>query len=337
MHWRTCASIIAAMLALAAVLLPAARDEAVRLTCATGPAAPQCPAGSHGVLLVAKAAVLKDTGSANHDVTFKGVDSSYTQVMAFRTGYKPAYKKAVVWNGASNPLELKFEDRVDLPIRVWIVCPDRDGNCSKPLTSSRETYLKDFVTNANSVLNSERVGIRLVPANNILISDNASTRSGASDFGKFNSRKCPELLSWATSDPGNRWLDATINIFVVSKVDRLGSNGYNCSNGTKKLVVVGATVTWKTILHETGHSLSLIDLPRKDVEWDGDQKENFMRSYSNRRKYFTEAEIFRIWVNDISAVVGVSPPQRNCGLSDADGESERPPCPQLVERVWPER
>jgi len=128
----------------------------------------------------------------------------------------------------------------------------------------------------------------------------------------------------------------SLNQFM-SEVRAKPGNGINCSRGVPQLIVVGAGTTWGTILHEVGHSLSLQDLPNPDVAWDGDQLDNFMRSESRQRKYFTEGEIYRIYQNDVSFLKGVDPPNFYCGSSDADADKQDPPCPKLQERVWPER
>jgi hypothetical protein len=332
--------LIPALLAVAAAFSQAADDDIFRVEC-NGKTPPACPSGSNGVMLVAKGAVRTATRNPNQDVVFSSIDPSYTQAMVFRKGYTPAYRNEVVWTSASDVLEVTLEKQFNLPIRIWAICPDANGDCSRPLD---EAYLRSFKTNANVVLRSERVGVRLVAAEGELFSDKARTEPGAFDFKNFSAGLCADFYTWVEGGPGTRRLDRAVNIYVVSDVDGLPKRGRECSK-TWKTVVVGAKADWTTMLHEVGHALSLGDLPINGVAWDGDDeraKENFMYSDTDlsTRRYFTEAQIFRVHVNDASAAHPLwdpnAVPSRSCGVIDDRAVKAMPPCPILKERVWPE-
>jgi hypothetical protein len=138
--------------------------------------------------------------------------------------------------------------------------------------------------------------------------------------------------------PG-RSLDSAINIYVVSTVERYSTIGLECSTDKRKVILIGASLVWQTILHEIGHTLSLEHVPSPGVAWDGDPEENYMNHGSGAaRKYFTEGQIFRIHVNDRSAVNTLFNPGHpiafSCGSTDADAKTYV--CPELGKRIWPE-
>ena len=332
-NWRIHFSLIAAIFLVVAAL-HSAGDAVIELECnSSNP--PTCPSGSNGVMLVAKDKdlVLKDTQAPNQDVIFSSIEPEYKRVMAFRKGYKPAYLKDVVWT--SSPLKLKMEKQIDLKIRFWALCPDEAGDCSHPLSASDTEYLKSFKTKANAVLRSERVGIRLVAAGGQLISDTLRTEAGASDFKNYGIEDCIDFKNWVMAD-AKRSLDNAINIYLVSKVDNELERGRECQSDKRKLILIAANIDQKTILHEIGHTLSLEDLPADDVTWDGEIEENYMHEDSSKRKYFTEAQIYRIYVNDKSAVNQLPPGPIvvYCGGTDADAKKAE--CPKLAERIWTE-
>jgi len=318
----------------AAALYPSA-DGVIQVKCnSSNP--PSCPSGSNGAWVIAKdKKLLQDTSSPNQDIVFSDIQPEYKQLMVFRKGYKPAYMKDVMWT--SSPVTLTMEKQIDLKIRFWAVCPDDAGDCSHPLTTDDTDFYKEFKTDANAVLRSERVGIRLVAADNQLFSDTVRTQSGATDFKNFGVEKCGEFNTWVKAAPG-RSLDTAINIYIVSTVDGYSQRGVECSTNERKMVIIGATIAWETILHEIGHTLSLPDLPSEEIAWDGDVKENFMHGNSGIRKYFTEGEIFRIYVNDSSAVNTLFNPGHSitfsCGSSDDDAKTNV--CPPLGKRIWSE-
>lgn len=337
MGWRVYLLMIPLLLTVAAALSQTANDM-VRVECNSN-SPPTCPSGSNGVMLVAKGAVRTATRGPSLDVGFSSIVPTYTQVMVFRRGYRPAYQKDVVWTQASDVLKLTLEKQFDLKIRIWALCPDVNGDCSRPLD---EDYFRSFKTEANVVLRSERVGIRLVAAGGELFSDTARTEPGASNFKNFSAADCPAFDTWVERGLGTRGLDDAVNIYVVSDVRGLPKWGWNCSR-TWKTVVVGAKADWTTILHEVGHTLSLGDLPMDGVAWDGDDaraKKNFMYSETDQktRKFFTEAQIFHVHLNESSAVHTLSNPKaervRYCGGIDDRAENAIPPCPILKERVW---
>jgi hypothetical protein len=184
----------------------------------------------------------------------------------------------------------------------------------------------------------------LVAAAGGLFSNTAKTEPGATGFKNFRADNCGAFDTWVKSGPGTRGLVNAVNIYVVSDVNGTPKRGWNCST-TWKTVVVGAKADWTTILHELGHTLSLVDLPMGGVAWDGDDataKKNFMYSDTDEttREFFTEAQIFRVHLNDVSAVHTLSNPNATpvfyCGNIDDRAETTIPPCPILKERVWPE-
>jgi hypothetical protein len=237
----------------------------------------------------------------------------------------------------SSPVTLTMEKQIDLKIRFWALCPDEAGDCSHPMNAADTDYYKDFKTDANAVLRSERVGIKLVAADGQLFSDTVRTEPGASDFKKFGQDKCGLFNEWVTAAPG-RSLASAINIYIVFTVDESSTRGVECSTNERKMVFIGASIAWETILHEIGHTLSLEHVPSTGVAWDGDVKENFMHGNSDTRKYFTEAQIFRIHVNDSSAVNALFNPGHaivfSCGSTDEEAKTKV--CPALGKRIWPE-
>src|SRR5262245_48438266 len=161
-NWRVYFSLIV-MLSVAGAAVYPSTNAVIQVQCNSNNP-PSCPSGSNGAWVLAKNKdLLEDTRIPNQDIVFSDIEPDYTQVMVFRVGYKPGYMKNVMWT--SSPLTLTMDKQIDLPIRIWALCPDEGGDCSHPMTADdTKYYKKDFKTQANTVLRSERVGIRLVAA-----------------------------------------------------------------------------------------------------------------------------------------------------------------------------
>lgn len=328
--------------------LPATVQYVVRVECGQGAAA-NCPAGSTGLMLISTKGVKTRIRSTNNVFNLSSIDSTYTQAMAFRAGYKPAYRENITWT--TSPIILTLEDQVELPIRFWAICPDNNGDCTQPLNADQVTFLNSFIPHANSTLLDERVGIRLVEATGGLISDGTRSEPGAADLKFFGDTDCSKLLDWINLGRPRRTLNGAINIYLVSTVDNSAARGSFCASAggsspnNNFTIALAASADWTTILHEIGHTLSLPDLPRDGVGWTGSeefQKANFMYSATDQstRQYFTEGQIYRIFVQSKSAAQLMANPSisitRYCGGTDANARAEVPPCPLMQKRVWPE-
>jgi hypothetical protein len=314
-------------------------DDKIDLKCDSGSSAPQCPAGSaNGVLLVAKTTIRWKQETSN-SISWGAIQDAYSQVMAFRRGRAPSYKKDLTWQSAAKTIELTYRDRVALPVKVWVICPaeNPDGTC-KALTPSGETYLKNFRVKANTVLNAERVGVRLVSATSGFISDETQKPDNPVGYKNFDSAKCPEFFEVVKKL--GKVASGAINIYLVLQMDGSPARGVNCSNDEAQWAVVGHNADWSTILHEIGHSLKLDDIDSRAATWDTDPKENFMYSNTDEstRKFWTEGQIFRAHRNDASAINSFAgrPLEFYCGMTNQAAEDARPPCPKLEARIWPD-
>jgi hypothetical protein len=279
---------------------------------------------------------------------FGRIDEAYTQVIAFQRGRAPAYKKDLVWTANSESVTLSFTARVELPIRIWIICPDELAVCDGPLTQADRSYLTSFRVNANAVLNAERVGIRLVKAGGVLISDETQASDNPKDFANFNSGfQCSQFLARVSGLSPPKIVPGAFNLYVVATVDGSPSRGYNCSDGPHQWAVIGATGAWPTMLHEIGHTLALDHVDQWSATWGdpvwgpSDARDNYMYSNSDTRMFFTEGQTFRAHFNPGSAINKLlsihTADERYCGLYNSDAEHAVPPCPKLEMRVWPDQ
>ena len=247
--------------------------------------------------------------------------------MAFRKDSAPGYKQ-VTWTAAET---LAFKGHEKLPLRIWAICTDVAGACPA-LTATRRTKLEKMVANANSALIRERAGIMLVPpADGTLISD----ESGTPALTALKAVKSCAAFKVEAVDL-NRFVKGALNIYIVQTVEVGGKpgSGYACSN-FRDVVAVGARWSWALILHEIGHMLALDDVWASHSDWGSDPEANFMRHISGSRKFFTEGQIFRMHLDQNSAINLLLTRHPNDGR---DCESSNPTltCPKLNARVWDE-
>jgi hypothetical protein len=319
------------MTALAAALGQSGGDK-VTLLCSTPGPAP-CPAGvENGVLLVAKTKTKTYTSSGS-TVAVGNVNAAYSQVVAFRVGAAPAILTSATWTNNADTVSLQFPLPVEVPVKVWVICPDQNCGAAGPPV---EQEMAGFLADSNAVLDEERVGVELVAAGAGWVSD-VTQNPPLRPFRDFLNDQCADLNKVAQD---NGWkTPQVVNIYLTRLVDGGPGNGYHCP--VEDIVVAGMTTLRQTRLHEVGHALSLRDVDAATIrKYDPD--ENYMRSESNRRKYFNEGQIFRIHFNVDSFLnkdLGTHPAavSRDCGVTTADAASATPPCPSLGTWIWPDQ
>jgi hypothetical protein len=280
-------------------------------------------------MLVAKTTI-RTGKSTTGTVTFSRIDDAYKQVIAFRPAKAPAYMQGLTWTSAADSLALSFEDAYELPVRIWAICPGEDGDCTS-LPASRVNYYKAFLTKSNGVLRRERVGITLIAASGMLISDETGKADNPTKFKDFRSADCEPFRDAVM---GKRAGPDAINIYVVSMVHGEPGLAWNCDFATPKIAVAGAKADWTTLLHEVAHNFALDDVDPLASTWDSPPEENFMYSNTNQstRRFFTEGQIFRAHFSARSVVNTILhkriPDERDCRDANAS------PCPALQARVW---
>jgi hypothetical protein len=327
MSWRVYLLMIPALLTVAVALSLAAVDATVTLECANVPTA-QCPSGtSSGVLLISATDAIADT-TTKGTLTFKNVDNSLKQAMAFRKDRAPAYKQ-VTWTAAET---LAFKGgHEELPLRIWAVCTDAAGTCPALTAARQETLGEKMVAHVNGVLTRERTGIKLVPPpDGTLISDESGTPART----ELKAAKgCAAFKLDAVRL--KKFTEGALNIYIVHTVELSEGKASNfaCTNFTD-VAVVGATGSRDLILHEIGHMLALEDVWESRSAWGSDPEANFMRHMSETRKFFTEGQIFRMHLNQDSAINVLL--KRHPSDKRWCESSPMLPCPKPNERVWQE-
>lgn len=327
MNWRVHVLVIAVPLTVAASFSLAAVDATVTLECASAPTAPQCPPRtSSGLLLISARESPLTTRTTKTTLAFGTIDDSFKEAMAFRKDSAPGYKQ-VTW---ATDETLAFKGHERLPLRIWAICTDTDGACPA-LNATRRTKLEKMVANANSALTRERAGIMLVPAGGTLISD----ESGTPAMTALKAVDTCAALKVKTVGL-NKFEKGALNLYIVHTVEIDGQAGMAsaCSN-FRDVAAVGAKWSWALILHEIGHMLALDDVWDNRSDWGSDPVANFMRHASGSRKFFTEGQIFRMHLDQNSAINRLLNSHPNDGR-DCEASNPTLPCPKLNVRVWDE-
>ena len=329
MNWRVHVLVIAVPLTVAVAFSLAAENVTVTLECPDAPAAPQCPSGTSGGLLISPTDTRRDR-VITRPLTFENVDNSFKEVMVFRWDRAPAFKQ-VTWTTAET-LALK-SGYVELPLRIWAVCTDEQGTCPALTPAQQKKLGEVMVEKLNVTLRGERTGIKLVPpAAGPLISDESGTPA-LTDHKVVAS--CEGLRQKAKD--ANKFAAGALNIYIVQKVQidegEEPETDHACSN-FEDLAAIGATGGRFLVLHEIGHMLALDHVVEKGSSWGSDPEKNFMEASSNTRKYFTEGQIFRMHLDKNSAINALL--MRHPGDERLCESNPVPPCPNLNARVWDE-
>lgn len=325
---------------LTALLLLGQSGDEVDVSCETVSGIQACPISSdeNGVAAF-NATNRKEKVDASNNLVFSGnVSSALDQIVAFRRRRTPALRTNVVWPSA--PIQaLTYPATAEIPLRVWIICGTMvAGACAAP-SQQYLNDLNDFPTHANFRLQYERVGVRLSTSGNWL----SDVTGGALDAWKdFQGESCGQFEAAARNTSPPTFQQNSVNVYIVETVDTYQNYGLYCD--PSDIVVVANTVSWDVMLHETGHVLTLQDLPVSGFGA-ADSTGNYMVSApgpSGTREFFTEGQTFRVHFNAL-----VSPPSlmarlfpgrmslmRSCGSTNEEAAHAIPPCPREDWRLW---
>jgi hypothetical protein len=293
-----------------------------------GDAKTDCPADVDGGFVLLSDNKERSDIASGKSIDLGQMDGAFTQLMAFRQGWAPKFLK-VQWKRGQDKQNIVLPARLPLPVRIWVICADPGAvNCSPDAT--QRMRLEDFIEQSNAMLNSERVGIELVPATGGLISDESATPG----FEKVRHVQACGDVNDAASDL-NKKLAKTVNMYLVSTY--AGRSNMSCAT---VIAVVGSEAHWGTMLHEIGHLLRLDHVD--GLTWHGDARQNIMYSKTDdTRSFFTEGQTFRSYMNAGSilntyGIVTQASDERFCEQFSTQAEGS-PSCPSLEERVWPDR
>jgi hypothetical protein len=330
---------LALLAAAATAILSQIPSDSVTLQCLVAGAPAACPSGvENGVLLISKSNTRADIPPSVASIISVGnVAASYHQVVSFRSDRAPGIDTSPTWAPSYKQVTVKYPELIQVPLQVWVVCPydANDGQCG----AFDKNAMNQFLIDANAVLQSERVGIRLIqaaPAAGWVSDETANTQ--LQNFLEFRHTKCVALNA-ALASSGKKRPDA-VNLYLVKDVDLNSDWGHTCLSDPLipgSVSVVGHKTTANTMLHEIGHALSLVHVT-PNQPWDGRRDENYMFAYSDVRQYFTEGQTFRIHFDSGSAIntLGLrNESTRACGDTDEDAKNVSPPCPPVGARIWP--
>lgn len=318
---------------LSAAMLSQTAQDTVHLQCSSVPSAP-CPPGDNGVLLVSDVNALPFPPNSGTVVPVGNVAPAYHEAVAFRADRAPAIQTSLTWTNGADTATLAYHEMVEVPLQVWVICGHhkaRQPDCSA--YDATVTFVKGFIAKANDVLARERVGIKLVPAaaGDAWITNEIENPTLAA-FREFTDDQCANL-DLVLSAPGSGLKNPkALNMYLTETVRNEPGYGVTCSIQTPQFTVTGETASWRTMLHEFGHTLSLAHVQR-DQSWKYSRPENYMYAYSSVRQYFSEGQVFLAQFSSESIIH--KPLGLGSGSRDCDDPS-KPPCPPVDTWIWPD-
>jgi hypothetical protein len=130
-------------------------------------------------------------------------------------------------------------------------------------------------------------------------------------------------------------------MYVVDtvQVNSMYATGNGATCGASDFVALGSTADAGVMIHELGHTFSLLHIDSQGVIMPGFDANNIMHSDSATRQYFTEGQLFR--AHFTPAVASAQQPGSALNSVYTGARSGQPtrdctadPCPVLEKRIW---
>ena len=239
--------------------------------------------------------------------------ASIDEVIAFTSRRPVAFLSPVTWTAGVDNQSLAFATEIAIPVTVWIVKGPFATKRSKATSLSLAT---------STIWQRERMGIVFASFNIV----DATTNVKAAYHLDFDCTDQTQLQL----DIGK--VAGQINVYMVNTVD--GAKGWaNACRTGGDFVAIGSTPGSTLLAHELGHDLGLTHIDDLTTDFDGT---NVMYSYSNQCRYFTEGQVFRAHVSQLSALncVYLSPPVRTGPIRDCPRDTSSNQCPPIGKRIW---
>ena len=239
--------------------------------------------------------------------------SAGTNEVAAFTSQRPVKLQATPWTSARDTFNLGFENKILIPVTVWIV--------KGPFAAQRDHAIAACIR-TSAIWRDERMGIDFSPFE---IRDATGDPEAPNHFAFPNGDVGDSVWKPLRDDIG--FVAGRLNIYWVDTVN--GGTGTGWSNFGAQ-IAMGKNTGDELLSHEIGHALSLTHV-------DGNANfntENIMHSASNTRQFVTEGQLFRAHLTPTSVLNGLygarpGQPTRTCGfgaVSDA--------CPAIQKRIW---
>jgi hypothetical protein len=233
------------------------------------------------------------------------------EIMAFTNDRPMAFLGPINWTANEDPQTLPFSNRIQIPVKVWIV--------KGPFNTQRALAISHCVYTSN-VWQTERMGVDFSPFEIV----DATGDAQAANYFDFD---C-SMQAGIQNDIGRT--NGRINIYWVETVDGGNDRGQACQIGSDFVAMANGAGT-DLLSHEIGHNFNLLH-----VDGDGNfDQTNIMHSASNTRAFVTEGQLVRAHMSPASALndtynARAGQPTRNCAHSN----NATDPCPAIQKRIW---
>jgi hypothetical protein len=245
-------------------------------------------------------------------------DTFNTTIVAFAKGKAMGVTGSVNWTDSAESVEVTLRDEIPISLVVWVLSGD----------SATMRYLAlDAIQTTNEIWEAERMGIRITSvdyryrADPVYAIPDSLLSIQQSDWNKIHALKSVVGYEYGQ-----------INIYYVDNVSNNPRRGSGKS-GDSALVILGSLARPALLAHELGHTFRLVHtnhLPEFDST-------NVMHSASDKRRYLTEGQIYRVYVDSRSALNAIyhagRPSTVHAQLPDVVGHGQ---CPRLSTRIWPD-
>jgi hypothetical protein len=259
------------------------------------------------------------------DIGQFNLSTETNEIVGFTNDKPPKYLKTQ-WTNSTDSFNLEFRPEIQLPVTIWIV--------KGPFDEQKQHAIESLIRTL-SIWHNERMGVIFKQLNII----NATDKPDKFAHFAFRNGEENDTVGWEQLRDKIGFKDDQLNIYWVDTVEGNTKTGWSNVNNkvVENQIVMGKDTQYDLLAHEIGHAFSLIHIEEFVQTGDFDD-ENVMHKTSEgeRRKYFTEGQLFRVHLGSKSILNLLKDLRPDIdGTRDCDHiNTAKSDCPAIQKRIW---